>query len=94
MALPRSTLLAKNPDVSILISDLIMPRMGGRELARLAAEQIPDLRFLFMSGYADQTVDDGPDGIGSPNVLLQKPFTMDVLLSRIADLDRRSDSAP
>ncbi len=34
-------LLAQNPDVSILISDLIMPRMGGRELVRLAAEGSP-----------------------------------------------------
>jgi len=79
--------LAQNPKVSILISDLIMPRMGGRELARLAAQKIPGLRCIFMSGYPDQTFGDGSDSDECPNVLLQKPFTMEVLLSCIADLN-------
>jgi FixJ family two-component response regulator len=74
-------------DISILISDLIMPRMGGRELARLAAK-MHDLRFIFMSGYPDETFSDGQDRVGGPNVVLQKPFTMEVLLSCIADLTR------
>jgi two-component system cell cycle sensor histidine kinase/response regulator CckA len=78
--------LAENPDVSILISDLIMPRMGGRELVSLAVKKNPSLRCICMSGYADQASDDGQERVEC--VLLQKPFTMEVLLSSIADLNR------
>jgi PAS domain S-box-containing protein len=80
-------ILAQNPDVSILISDLIMPRMGGRELVQLAAAQSPDLRVIFMSGYADHDLSENQID-GGPMVFLQKPFTMDVLLTCLADLDR------
>lgn len=81
-------ILAQNPDVSILISDLIMPRMGGRELVHLAAKQSPDLRFIFMSGYSDDDSSQGPDSAESPTLFLQKPFTMEVLLSCIDDLSQ------
>jgi FixJ family two-component response regulator len=74
--------------VSILVSDLIMPRMGGQELARLAARKIPGLGCIFMSGYADQDFGDGQDSAECPAILLQKPFTMERLLSCIADLNR------
>jgi PAS domain S-box-containing protein len=76
-------ILAENPNISILISDLIMPRMGGLELARIAVARIPGLRCIYMSGYADQA-----SGEGLESVLLQKPFTMELLLSCISDLNR------
>ncbi len=76
-------ILAENPNISILISDLIMPRMGGLELARIAVTKIPGLRCIYMSGYADQACDEELE-----SVLLQKPFTMESLLSCISDLNR------
>jgi PAS domain S-box-containing protein len=77
--------ISRNPDITIMISDLIMPRMGGRELARLATKTVPNLNIVFMSGYADQGSSDEawPD---CPTVFLQKPFNMSVLLTRIAEL--------
>ena len=81
-------LLARNPDLSVLVCDLVMPRMGGRELARLAAERLPQLNFIFMSGHAEQDFGE-PEGSVSA-VFLQKPFAMTALLTRITELDRRA----
>ncbi len=75
--------LARNSDVAILISDLIMPRMGGRELGRIAVKRNPHLQIIYMSGYGDEETFDagGAEGV----IYLQKPFTMDSLLARLAD---------
>ena len=84
-------ILARNPNISIVVSDLIMPRMGGRELVHLAAKQAPGLRFILMSGYADEACSD-EDCAESAAVFLQKPFSMNLLLMRIAELSRPSES--
>jgi two-component system, cell cycle sensor histidine kinase and response regulator CckA len=84
-------ILAQHPEISILISDLIMPRMGGRELVRLATEKIPNLHVIFMSGYADQAFR-AEDLAEFPTAFLQKPFAMNVLLARIAELTQRPDA--
>ncbi len=81
-------ILDQNPDISILISDLIMPRMGGHELAQIAAKHRPGLHFIFMSGYSDGDFSNDLDTAKSPAVFLQKPFTMELLLSCIADLSQ------
>src|SRR5208282_2753 len=82
-------LLFRNPDLSVLVCDLIMPRMGGRELARLAAERLPHLNFIYMSGHADQDPGEA-DNAASSAIFMQKPFAMTALLTRITELDRRS----
>jgi two-component system, cell cycle sensor histidine kinase and response regulator CckA len=76
-------LLSRNPDISILVTDLVMPRMGGRQLARLALTHIPHLQVIFMCGYTDQVFNAQQD---APALFLQKPFTMNHLLTRIAEL--------
>ena len=81
-------LLNRNTDLSVLVCDLVMPRMGGRELARLAAERLPHLNFIYMSGHADQ--EPGEAEGASSAVFMQKPFAMTALLTRISELDRRS----
>lgn len=65
--------------VDLLISDIVMPGLDGRNLARLARERRPDLRVILMSGYAeDQT------GAGLPAVhFLQKPFSLAELLAKV-----------
>ncbi len=74
--------LDRNPNIAILISDMIMPRMGGRELVPLAIEKIPSLSCILMSGYASDQ-----DTVTASLSHLQKPFSMDLLLSRIAELN-------
>jgi two-component system cell cycle sensor histidine kinase/response regulator CckA len=78
-------LLPQYPDLAVLVCDLVMPRMGGLELARLAEEMIPELHIVFMSGHADQTPS-RTKGEPSHFVFLQKPFPMSMLLSHIAEL--------
>ncbi len=82
-------LLSRNPDLSVLVCDLVMPRMGGRELARLAAERLPHLNFIYMSGHAEQDQGEA-DGAVNSAIFMQKPFAMSALLARITELDRRS----
>jgi PAS domain S-box-containing protein len=83
--------LARNPGISILITDLIMPRMGGHELARQAARKAPHLRIIFMSGYADQGFSD-QEHKGAPVVFLQKPFNINALLLCITELTNPSQA--
>jgi PAS domain S-box-containing protein len=75
-------------EIHLLLSDLIMPRMGGRELAERLCKLRPQLRVLFMSGYAD----DSQRGavVQAPLMaFIEKPFTAASLCARI-----RSSLAP
>ena len=64
----------------LLITDLIMPRMGGNELASRLLLHFPTLRILFCSGYPKETVLQGaPETAG----FLKKPFNSTTLLEAV-----------
>ncbi len=70
--------------IHLLLTDVVMPRMLGKEVADHAVKLLPDIRVVFMSGYAlptlgNQTLDEGV-------VLVQKPFTEAVLLNTIREV--------
>ncbi len=68
--------------IDLLLTDIIMPEMGGRELADLLIKENPDLRVLFTSGYTDnQIVHDGK--LKSKLNFIQKPFTIQALSEKI-----------
>jgi CheY-like chemotaxis protein len=68
--------------IDLLVSDISMPGLGGRELADRLAASNPGLRVLFISGYAGEAAADAfPGGCG----LLEKPFTADQLARRVRD---------
>jgi CheY-like chemotaxis protein len=69
--------------IDVLVTDVVMPRMSGPELARALGAIRPDVKTLFISGHPDRAFADESDG--PPNVLM-KPFTADTLAARIADL--------
>jgi PAS domain S-box-containing protein len=71
--------------VALMITDVVMPEMSGRELAQKVREIQPDIQILFISGYTDEAVvQHGPLLTGSP--FLQKPFTHDALVRKIREI--------
>jgi two-component system cell cycle sensor histidine kinase/response regulator CckA len=77
-------------DIHLMLTDMVMPRMSGQELARRIAILKPRAGVVFMSGYTDQVV--GDEGTLAPGThFLQKPFTMDALLKT---LRRALDAGP
>jgi two-component system, cell cycle sensor histidine kinase and response regulator CckA len=71
--------------IDLLITDVVMPQMSGRELAAQILVQRPELRVLFISGYSGQAVI-REDLLASGTAFLQKPATIDVLLQKIHHL--------
>ena len=70
--------------VNLVIADVMMPEMGGTELARRLAVERPGLPILFLSGYTDDEMT--LRGLGPPSAFVQKPFTPDVLARRVREL--------
>ena len=70
--------------IDLLITDVVMPRMSGPELARRLRETRPALRVLCMSGYPESE-DRRIDGKAGWTAWLQKPFTPDVLMRKVRD---------
>ncbi|HUX34708.1 MAG TPA: response regulator [Gemmatimonadaceae bacterium] len=65
-------------DLSLVVTDVIMPRMSGRELAAALVAAHPGLRVLYVSGYTDEAIGRHAllqEGVG----FLQKPFSMESL---------------
>jgi len=62
--------------IDLLITDLVMPRMNGRELADQIRRLRPDIRVLFTSGYAAGTLDNLAPGHEAEISFLAKPFNM------------------
>ncbi|MDR3763731.1 MAG: PAS domain S-box protein [Acidobacteriota bacterium] len=77
--------LQSNPGVQVLVTDMVMPRMGGRELAMEASRQLPGLCIMLLSGYAEEHLDP-VDCNGCPVVFLQKPFTLSTMVERLEQL--------
>jgi len=74
--------------IHLLLTDVVMPGLNGRELASRLADLRPDARVIFMSGYTDEAVT--RHGVLEPgSAYVQKPFTPDAIVRRVRDvLDR------
>jgi two-component system cell cycle sensor histidine kinase/response regulator CckA len=70
--------------IDVLVTDVVMPRMNGTDLARQAGQLRPGLKILFISGHPERA-GAGLDPTGVTN-LLMKPFTADTLAARIKEL--------
>jgi DNA-binding response OmpR family regulator len=80
------------PDIDLVVLDVIMPRMGGREAAREIRARDPEARILFVSGYAPDETDGGRDWSLGEDFLL-KPYDTDTLLARVRGLLDRPRAA-
>jgi len=71
-----------NEEIHLLVTDVVMPTMSGRELAELLKRTRIQTKVLYLSGYTDEAI--AQHGVLDPDiVLLPKPVTPDVLLERV-----------
>ena len=70
-----------NGPIHLVLTDIKMPGMNGRELGRIIEERWPGKPILYMSGFASEVFRDGLLEPGAP--FLAKPFTQDDLASRV-----------
>jgi CheY-like chemotaxis protein len=68
--------------IDLLLTDVVMPRMGGHELADRLRGSLPGLRIVFMSGYVGDQA--GKDALsGEAAAFLQKPFSPKALAGMV-----------
>jgi CheY-like chemotaxis protein len=74
-----------HPDIDLLLTDVVMPGMTGKELAdRLQADR-PNLKVVFVSGYSEDVI--VHQGAVDPGVvLIEKPFTRETLLDKVREV--------
>jgi PAS domain S-box-containing protein len=71
--------------IDLVITDMVMPRMGGRELATALAASRPKTRILCMSGYTDRAGDIS-QVLAAGNAFIEKPFSTESLLVKVREL--------
>jgi two-component system, cell cycle sensor histidine kinase and response regulator CckA len=71
-----------NPDIDLVMTDVIMPGMSGKDLVSALRERRPDVRSFYTSGYAEDIIAQRGE-LREGEVLLQKPFDPPSLLSKI-----------
>jgi PAS domain S-box-containing protein len=74
--------------VDLLVTDVVMPGMNGRELARRVVELQPDVRVLYVSGYAQQA--DAPGDVsGAGSLLVEKPILSNTFAAKVKEALQR-----
>jgi CheY-like chemotaxis protein len=87
-ARPAITLLQSDKAIDLLVSDIILPHINGRKLADLARGLRPNLKVLFVSGYAENATVRA-DFLGKGMDMLTKPFSLDVLGAKVRSMIER-----
>jgi signal transduction histidine kinase/CheY-like chemotaxis protein len=76
---------SRAPHIDLLVTDVVMPRMSGRELASRLSERVRRSKVLYVSGYAEDAL--GRHGVVDVDVaLLRKPITPDALRRRVREV--------
>jgi len=71
--------------IHLLVTDVVMPGMSGREVSLVLAPEHPTMKTLYLSGYADESI--VRHGLLEPGVaFLQKPFTTDALARKVREV--------
>jgi len=71
--------------VDLIITDVVMPGLGGRELVQQLAQSRPTTKVLYLSGYTEETIlGDGSTDHGA--AFLQKPFTLQTLARKVKEI--------
>ena len=81
----------RGTSIALLITDVVMPQMGGLELSRQLTTLRPELRVLYVSGYSEDDMNE--QGVLSPDVeFLEKPFTPQAILKKVREILTSSPS--
>jgi PAS domain S-box-containing protein len=70
-------------EIAALVTDVVMPGMDGRQLARIAVGRRPDLCIVFVSGFAESLFDERGNNLEPGSTILPKPFDRDRLVSTV-----------
>jgi PAS domain S-box-containing protein len=83
---PSGLKILQSPErIDLLVSDIGLPGLNGRQLAEAARAQRPDLKVLFITGYAENAA--MANGFLEPGMeMVTKPFAVDALAARIRDM--------
>ena len=77
--------VAHQGTIHLMLTDVIMPGMNGRELAQRVSEIRPNMKVLYMSGYTENAI--GHNGTLDAGItLLQKPFTLHALKAKVREV--------
>jgi signal transduction histidine kinase len=79
--------LLSDARIDLLITDVGLPKLNGRQMVDLAKERRPRLRTLFITGYAE--ADANIENLGPRTTLMTKPFPMEALAQRIHEIMAR-----
>lgn len=74
-----------NTEIDLLLADIVMPGMDGIELAKKAHEIVPDLKVMFITGFAAVALAQKKDDEPAPEIL-SKPFHLKDLVDRVDQL--------
>jgi PAS domain S-box-containing protein len=87
-------LLDKANGFDLLITDVGLPGLNGRQVAEMARQRFPDLKVLFITGYAEKAAVRG-DFLAEGMEMITKPFAIDALAAKIRDMieeDRKASA--
>ncbi len=74
-----------NSTVHLLITDIVLPGIGGARVAQVVAALVPNMKVLFMSGYTDNAMFH-QKLLNAGSAFIQKPFTLDALEEKVAKI--------
>ena len=76
---------ASASDIKLVITDLMMPKLNGVEMARMIRKESVTVPILFISGYADDLVFED-EVMKGPTMFMPKPFRQDTLVDEVASI--------